>query len=90
MGTEESVKCSESRGIKYLTVREQEDPWDRIFYYCIKAELQHVLRYKGHTHTEDISLHIICHIVAGFSSNLVFLLSSSFPFHRLYPLLSGS
>lgn len=46
MRTEESVKCSESRGIKYLTVREQE-PWDRIFYYSMEAEVQHVPRYKG-------------------------------------------
>lgn len=47
MATEESVKCSESKSIKYLTVREQEESWDRIFYYCIKAEIQRVLRYKG-------------------------------------------
>lgn len=47
MATEESVKCSESKSIKYLTVREQEESWDRILYYCIKAEIQHVLRYKG-------------------------------------------
>lgn len=46
MRTEESVKCSESRGIKYLTVREQE-PWDRIFYYSMEAEAQRVPRYKG-------------------------------------------
>lgn len=47
MGTEESVKCSESRGIKYLNVREQED---RIFFFGIKAEIQHVLRYKRNAH----------------------------------------
>lgn len=46
MRTEESVKCSESRGIKYLTVREQE-PWDRIFYYSMEAEVQCVPRCKG-------------------------------------------
>lgn len=46
MRTEESVKCSESRGIKYLTVREQ-GPWDRIFYYSMEAEVRHVPRYKG-------------------------------------------
>ncbi len=47
MATEESVKCSESKSIKYLTVHEQEGSWDRILYYRIKAEIQHVLRYKG-------------------------------------------
>lgn len=47
MATEESVKCSESKSIKYLTVREQEESWDRIFYYCVKAETQDVGRYKG-------------------------------------------
>lgn len=61
MAIEESVKCSESRSTKYLTVHEQES-WDRIFYYCAKAEIQHVIRYKGHT--EDNSLHIICQIVS--------------------------
>lgn len=64
MRTEESVKCSESRGIKYLTVREQE-PWDRIFYYSMEAEVQHVPRYKGGAQCEDGSLHLICQIAAG-------------------------
>lgn len=45
---EESVKCSESKSIEYLTVSEQEESWDRIFYYCIKAEIQHVQWYKVH------------------------------------------
>lgn len=27
----EDVECSKSRDIKYLTVREEEQPWDKIF-----------------------------------------------------------
>lgn len=50
MTTEESVKCSESKSIKYLTGREQEESWDRIFYYRTKAEIQHVLRHEEHIH----------------------------------------
>lgn len=41
------MNCSESETIKYLAVCEQEESWDRIFYYYIKAEIQHVLCYEG-------------------------------------------
>lgn len=50
MATEVCVWSAVSQSIKYLTVREKEESWDRIFYYCTKAEMEHVLRYKGHVH----------------------------------------